>query len=123
MQNCEKPEIFVLVVREVLVAQDIAMMMRNLRPDAHIVIARSLVEAAETLPEGRVIAAFVQETVSAYTMSALAIRVATDRGRAVLVDEENASTAQPGDYAILAFPFMEEHVLALLSVCHQQQWD
>lgn len=120
MQNCEKPEIFVLVVREVLVAQDIAMMMRNLRPDAHIVIARSLVEAAETLPEGRVLAAFVQETVSAYTLSALAIRVATDGGRTVLVDAENALTAQTGNYAILAFPFMEEHVVALLSACHQQ---
>ncbi len=117
MDNAEvtvaKP-IFVLVIREVLVAQDIAMVIRDLQPDAEIVMARTLDDAARGIPEGRVVSAFVQMRPAAFQQSLLAQRAMADGAKIMLVDQDDAALAALPCAKVLRFPFTRDDVANLL---------
>ncbi|MEO8242435.1 MAG: hypothetical protein ABI832_08975 [bacterium] len=104
-------EIYVLVLREIVVAQDIGMIIRDLRPDARIVVAANLAEAAESIPEGKVAAAFVEAAAHVFATSPLWPRVQADGGKSVLVNEAVAGQG----HSILSFPFDNDDVAALLA--------
>ncbi len=112
---CEgTPEpVFVIVVREWLVAQDIEMIIRGIASEALVVLARSLDEAVAAMPLGRIKAAFVQADVEVFVESDLGRRVANDGGRTVLVGVD-AVNGLPDGWAELPFPFAESDVSALL---------
>jgi ssDNA-binding replication factor A large subunit len=106
------PPVFVLVLDEVLVATDIALIIGDSRPDARIVVARSIEKAADDTPHGRIEAAFVQCDAARFLASTIGRRVAGDGGRVILVGRE-LSEATTGVSA-LPFPFVREDVAAVL---------
>lgn len=107
------PCVFIVILDEVLVAKDIAMIIDDLRPGSRVVIARTLAEAADTAPDGRIEAAFVQRDVQHFADSAIGRRVARDGARVVLVGHE-PSAAVDG-VSVLPFPFAAETVASLLT--------
>ena len=117
MQNVEveKPlGVFVVVVREVLIARDIEMSIRDLWAEAQIVPARTAQDALAAVPAGPIKAAFVEMDVTEFGSTELGRRVAADGGRTVLVGHE-ATTALPEGWTALPFPFSGEDVTALLT--------
>jgi hypothetical protein len=117
MQNlCDRsPDpVFVVVLREFLVARDIEMIIRGMAAEARVILARTLDEAIAAMPQGRIKAAFVQVDPQDFAQSALGQRVATDGGRTVLVGIESG-VGLPKGWAELPFPFAESDVSALLA--------
>ncbi len=117
MQNVEvdkPPAIFLVVMREVLIARDIEMIIRDLRIEAQVVLTRTLDEATAAVPAGRIEAAFVQMDVGDFVSTELSRRVATDGGRTVLVGLE-ATTVLPDGWSALPFPFSGDDVTSLLT--------
>jgi hypothetical protein len=109
---CVPLPVFVLVLDEVLVSADIALIIGDLRPDAHIVVARTLEEADET-PDGRIEAAFVQSHETGFLASTIGRRVKHDGGRVILVGREPSEAS--AEVAVLPFPFVREDVAALVA--------
>jgi hypothetical protein len=117
MQNVEidtPPAVFVVVMREALIARDIEMIIRDLRTEARVVLARTPDEATAAVPAGRIAAAFVQMDVGDFVSTELSRRVASDGGRTVLVGLE-ATTALPVGWSALPFPFSGDDVTSLLT--------
>jgi len=114
LEVCEPTAIFVVVVKEVLVARDIQMIVQELRPDAHVLLAPTLREAADALPPGRIEVVFAQTDGAAVAKSGLSPRVVADKARVVLVGEEEAP-GLPEGWSALPFPFFGESIASLLS--------
>lgn len=117
MQNVEIREplpIFVVVVPQVLIGRDIEMMIRDLRPDARVILAFSLPEAAAALPVGRIDTLFVQMNADIVAASDLGKRVEADGGKTVLVGVD-ADVAVPHGWSALPFPFANDHLTSLLA--------
>lgn len=113
MENSEvtfSKAIFVLVIREVLVAQDIAMVIRDMEPNAEIVMARTLDDAERAMPDGRVVLAFVQARPAAFQASMLAQRAIGDGAKITLVDQDEAAVAPWPCARVLRFPFTRDDV-------------
>ena len=115
VENCSPPKVFVLVLREFLVARDIEMIIRNLWAEALVILARTLDEAVAAMPTGRIMAAFVQMDAQAFAASDFSQRVASDGGQTVLVGLE-PEDALPQGWENLPFPFAERDVSDLLSL-------
>lgn len=114
--------IIVVVLREVLVAQDIEAILRDAMPQARVILATTLDEAIAALFEmpsaARVAAAFVQLDPAEVAKSDLGKRVAADGGRMVLLAPETPETLPLG-WSGMAFPFAETDVVAQLSGGHR----
>jgi hypothetical protein len=110
------PAVFVLVLREYLVARDIEMIIRGLWADALVMIAGTLDEAMANLPDGKIVAAFVQEEAAAVADSDLDRKVSEDGGQTVLVGLEPGEML-PRGWAKLSFPFVEKDVQDLFPTC------
>ena len=107
--------IVVIMLREALIARDIELIVQDLRPDAPVVVARTIVEVTAPLsPRDVIDIAFVDELKWAITPSDFAQRVATDRGILVLVGHEPEVVPQRPDLALLQFPFTREDVEKLV---------
>jgi hypothetical protein len=123
MQTVEtvKPRtVFVVVMREVLVAQDIEAILMDAAPEASVILAPTLEEAEAGLlkrKEVRVAAAFVELDPVVVSGSTLGQRVAADGGRLVLLASESTDTLPQG-WTGLPFPFAEADVTAQLSGGH-----
>ena len=92
MQDTAPAPLFIVSVDEILVACDIELSIAELHPSARIIVARTLDEVADLLPEaGRVEAAFVQSDAQRFLASRLGQRLAADGGRLVLVGQDTAS--------------------------------
>jgi hypothetical protein len=115
LDTCSAPTepVFVVVLRELLVARDIEMIIRSIAAEARVILARTLDEALAATPPGPIKAAFVQAEAEDFAQSSLGRRVATDGGRTVLVGGEPRKTL-PAGWAELPFPFAERDVSALL---------
>ncbi len=105
--------VFVVVLREWLIARDIEMIIRGIATEARIILARTLDEAVAAMPQGRIKAAFVQADAHDFARSDLGRRVATDGGRTVLVGVDPVK-GLPEGWAELPYPFAERDVSALL---------
>lgn len=106
--------VFVVVLREFLVARDIEMIIRDIVVEARVILARTLDEALAAMPQGRIKAAFVQVEAQDFAQSELCRRVATDGGRTVLVGT-NEATGLPAGWVELPFPFAQSDVSAVLA--------
>ena len=115
MQNpvSVRSPIFVVVLDEVLVATDIELIIGDLRPDARIVVARSVERAADDTPDGRIEAAFVQGDATRFLASTIGQRVARDGGQVILVGREPSEATE--GVSVLPFPFVRDDVAALLA--------
>ena len=111
----DAPAIIVVVLQEVLVARDIEMIVRDLRPTARVLLAKTLPEAVNGLPKGRIEVAFVQVDAATIAASPFGRRVAADGGRVVVVCEER-NRRLPQGWKALPFPFASADVASLLSV-------
>ena len=78
--------IIVVILPEVLVARDIEMIVRERRPKAHVLVARSLGEAMGSMPSGRIEVAFIQLDPRIVANSPLGHRISAEGGRVVLLE-------------------------------------
>ncbi|MES2913530.1 MAG: hypothetical protein V4753_00310 [Pseudomonadota bacterium] len=106
--------IIVIILKEVLVARDIEMTVRESRPEASVFVARTLHEAVDALPLGRIEVAFVQSDPRTIATSPLGRRIAAEGGRVVVLSEDIRG-ALPVGWAALPFPFSSKAVAELLS--------
>jgi hypothetical protein len=108
------PAIIVVILPEVLVARDIEMTLWDLRPEAHVLLARTLHEAEEALPPGRIELTFVQLDPARFAASALGRRSAADGGKVVVLCEDRRN-GLPDDWFALPVPFASDALALLLS--------
>lgn len=111
----EDPATYLIVLRHVLVAQDIAMTIAEFDPAARIVTAASGAEAMSLLAGvGRLAMAFVGAGPGAYRASPLAQAVRERGGRVVLMGDEAEEEGEAEGFAVLARPFGTGNILAHL---------
>lgn len=108
--------VFVIVLPEILVAQDLEIMIRDILPDAAVVVARTLDETAAILPPGRIVAAVVQQAPARAAATDMGERLRADGGRFVMLDPD-PSDQLPQGWASMPLPFVEEDVAALIKDC------
>jgi hypothetical protein len=113
-ETTERPAIIVVVLQELLVARDIEMIVRDARPGARVLVAQTLHEAVDSLPQGRIALAFVQVDAATIAASSLGHRVAADGGRVVVLCEE-MTRRLPQGWKALPFPFVSADVASLLA--------
>lgn len=103
---------YLIALRHVLVAQDIAMTVGEFDPTARVVVASSAAEA-ETRLSGidRIAVAFVGQGPEAYRASSLSRAVAERGGRVVLMGEDAESLGEAQGFAVLARPFTTANIL------------
>jgi hypothetical protein len=107
---------YLIVLRHVLVAQDIAMTISDTDPEARIVTAASEAEALPRLAGvDRLTVAFVGQAPRAYGESALARAVRARGGRVVLLGEEAEAEGAAMGYAVLVRPFATASILQHLA--------
>jgi hypothetical protein len=75
-QSNSSEAIFVIVLREMVIARDIEMIIGDIRPEVTVVVVRSLDEAEAHADAGRIEGIFVQAEPEAYVGSYLARRIA-----------------------------------------------
>lgn len=109
------PATYLIVLRHVLVAQDIALTIAEFDPGARVVTAASVAEAMSLLPSvERLVMAFVGRGPDAYRASPLAQAVKDRGGRVVLMGEEAEEEGEAQGFAVLARPFGTGNIMAHL---------
>lgn len=106
---------YLIVLRHVLVAQDIAMAIAEHDSTARVILARDEAEALPRLAEvARLAMAFVGQDPVAFRRSVLGRAVTERGGRIVLMGQEAESEGETQGFAVLARPFTTGDVLGLL---------
>jgi len=106
---------YVIVLREAVIAQDIALTIADFDPCAGVIVAHSAEAAAVALFDvGQVAVAFVSEAPSRFVHTALAAEIARRGGRVVLMGEEAEDTGASAKWGVLALPFDTETVIRFL---------
>lgn len=109
------PATYLIVLRHVLVAQDIALTIADVDPQARVVTAASEAEALSKLSGvDRLAVAFVGQSPRAYEGSALAEAVGRCGGRVVLLGEDAEAEGAELGYAVLVRPFSTGSILSHL---------
>ena len=107
---------YLIVLRHVVVAQDIAMTIADRDPGARVVTVASPAEALPALGDvGRLAVAFVAEAPREHRESDLARAIATRGGRVVLIGEAAETEGAELGFPVLARPFSTEDILAHLA--------
>jgi len=107
---------YLVVMREVLVAQDLCLTICDFDPAARVIIASGLEAAiAELANVPSLAVAFVEERHTPVAASDLAAAIARRGGRVVVLGEQAGAQAPARDWDILQKPFVTEQVLSLLS--------
>jgi hypothetical protein len=106
---------YLIVLRHVLVAEDIADALRERDPDAMVLRARTAPDALELLGAvGRLRAAVLAVAPRDYLGSALSRAVAERGGRPILMGEAAEAEGEMLGFCVLARPFTSDALLALL---------
>lgn len=116
MQICDikaHPAIVVVIQQEVLIGHDIETIVRDVWPEARVVLAKTLHDAVDNLPQGRIEVALVQVEPATIAASTLGRRVAADGGRVVVLCEEMAGPLPQG-WKALPYPFASADLAKLL---------
>jgi hypothetical protein len=110
------PATYLIVLRHVLVAQDIAMTIAEHDPSARVIVAATGAEAVQALDgPGPVAVAFVGKGPEAFRASPLAPAL-TERGaRVVLMGEEAERDGEAQGFAVLTRPFSTGNILVHLN--------
>ncbi len=107
---------YLIVLRHVVVAQDIAMTIADRDPGAPVVTVASPAEAIPALDGvGRLAVAFISEAPRVLQDSDLAQAVAARGGRVVLIGEAAEAEGAALGFPVLARPFSTEDILAHLA--------
>jgi hypothetical protein len=110
------PATYLIVLRHVLVAQDIAMTIAEFDPAAQVILTDSAAEAVERLSGvDRLAVAFVGQGPEAFRASPLSQTVARKGGRVVLMGEEAEAHGEAQGFAVLTRPFSTGSILVHLS--------
>lgn len=114
----------VIVLREHLIAQDLGMMIADVRPEAVVFHATTLNGAEQIVPEDvKVALAVVEVRPDRYLASPLAARVAKDGGKVVFAGLESADLAgelDPQNWSSLTYPFNVADVLNVLGLTQDE---
>lgn len=103
---------YLIVLRHVLVVQDIAMTVAEFAPEARIITSVSPNDALPLLEGvGQVAVAFVGQGPSAFRGSLLEDQIGERGGRVVLLGEEAELTGPAAGYPVLTRPFTTESIL------------
>jgi len=106
---------YLIVMSQVLVAQDIAMTIRDHDPGATVIVATGVGHALVQLqPVSRLDLAFLTEHPTAFAGSPLARAIALRGGRTVLLGSDAENTGPNGDWDVLAQPFDTQALMARL---------
>ena len=117
MQICDikaHPAIVVVIQQEVLIGKDIETIVRDVWPEVRVVLAKTLHDAVENLPQGRIEVALVQVEPAAIAASTLGRRVAADGGRVVVLSEDKGAPL-PSGWKALPYPFASADLAQLLA--------
>jgi hypothetical protein len=107
---------YLVALRHVVVAQDIAQTVGEFDPDARVVVAASPAEAVQRIEGiGRIALAFVGEGPRGFAGSALAGALARRGASVVLMGGEAEAEGEAAGFAVLARPFGMGAVTALLA--------
>jgi hypothetical protein len=110
------PTTYLIVLRQVLVAQDIAMAIAEHDSGARVILVRDAAEALPRLAEvQRLALAFVGQDPLSFRDSALGHAVAERGGRVVLMGQEAEAQGEAQGFAVLARPFSTSDVIKLLA--------
>ena len=107
---------YLIVLRHVVVAQDIALTIADLDPGARIVTVATPAEALPALDGvDRLAVAFVSEAPRAHRGSELARAIAARGGRVVLIGEAAEAEGTALGFPVLARPFSTADILVHLA--------
>lgn len=110
---------YLIVLRELVIAQDIAQTIGDVDPAARIIVTATPTEALAALADvDRLAVAFVSALPEQFDDLPLRQAIARRGGRAVLLGHE-AETAGPSDkWDVLPQPFSTQTVIAILEKAH-----
>lgn len=115
---------YLIVLRHVLVAQDMALTIAEVDPGARVLLAGGVAEGLAMVEGvGRIAVAFVRETPEGFAGSELARAVADRGGRAVLMGEEAEEHGEADGFAVLARPFSSGSLMHHLAGAARAGWD
>lgn len=111
-----KTRSYLVLVPEMLVAQDIALTIADFDPAAEVICAKSQHEAQAALGRvGALTLAFVSDRPSTFVQSPLASAIAERGGRVVMLGIEAENTGPTETFDVLHQPFDTDAVMAKLS--------
>ena len=111
-----RPDTYLVVMREVLIAQDLCLTICEFDPAARVILARDMNDALAKLGETLSLAvAFVEERPAPFARSGLSGAIAQRGGRVVLLGEQAEAHGPTSDWDVLHKPFATNHVLSILS--------
>lgn len=106
---------YLIVLRETLVARDLAMMIAEHDPNAEVIIAESLDVAAGALESVKCLShAFVAANPEKFAGSTLFKAVMERNGRSILLGPEAEAVGPTQDWDVLQQPFFTDTALALI---------
>jgi hypothetical protein len=109
--------VYLVVVQDMLIQQDIAQAIEEFSQNARIVLADSLTNAVNALGDiADISMAFVAAMPDAFLQSPLASELAKRRADVVLAGVWDDDSAQTRDWAVLRYPFSTADIHNLLSV-------
>lgn len=115
LDTLNAPRTYLIVMKEVLIAQDLALTIGDYDADASIIIARTLAEAEAALTTvDEVALAFVANAPSQFVTSLLSRTIKERKGRVVLLGSEAEEVGPTRCWAVLNQPFSTDAVLKLL---------
>jgi len=106
----------VILLSQALVARDIELMVGEMRPEAMVVVARTMRELSDALlPHVLIDVAFVDEVSAAEVLSDTTKVAHRDGLRMVLVGHDTGAIPQRQDWVLLPHPFTNHDVAKVLS--------
>lgn len=110
-----RADTYVIVLRELLIAQDLAQTITDRDPAARVILAATPDEAVIALSDvARVVVAFVSAAPSEYIASSLGPAIKARRGRVILLGCEAEGVGATQDWDVLPQPFDTNAVLGVL---------
>ncbi len=110
---------YIIVMRDVLIAQDLSLTIGDHDPGARIEVASSLTEAEAIVARlTQIVMAFIVEAPRKFRHSDLSRAIAERGGRVVLLGDDAEDGGPTPDWDVLYRPFSTDEVLARLT-----RWD
>lgn len=109
------PDVYLVMMREVLIAQDLSLTITEFDPSARVITAADMDQALSLIaPTTSLAIAFAEVQPAPFAAHALARAIAERRGRVVLLGEQAEAVGPTQDWDVLRKPFVTDHVLSLL---------
>lgn len=107
---------YLIVLRQAVVAQDLALMIAEYDPAAQVIVASSQELGAAALDSVQCLShAFVAANPDKFAGSALAKAILARKGRSILLGSEAEAVGPTQDWDVLQQPFFSDAALALIT--------